>query len=421
MRSFLWGALLAGIGCAALPPAAAAAQDAEALTLERALALAGAAPGATPDTQNPRAMGPRADVETAEALVTQAGLRPNPELSLEAENVAGTGPYSGTQSSEYTLSAGLPIELGGKRGARLDAARADLTVARLREQLALADIGLMVRQRYVSAVAAQARVELAQGVFDRSRELARVAQALVDAGREPPLRALRARSELAEAEAELKAAQAGALASRFALGALWSQDPAPVPGTAFPEIAPPHELLAAYDGLETRLATAERAAAEAGVARERSLGRPDPTVSAGVRRFAESNDQALVVGISIPLPLRDRNQGNLAAAQARVRSAAAREAVAQLDYRQSVAEARAQYLAAEAKADTLEAQSLPQAEEALRLAQLGYREGKFELIEVLSAGDARDGIRRALIDAREAQGRAAALLIRLAATDAAPR
>src|SRR6478609_9517023 len=417
MKSFLWGALLAGIGCAALPPAAAAAQDAEALTLERALALAGASSSSTADTGNPRAMGPRADVETAEALVTQAGLRPNPEVSFEAENVAGTGPYSGTQSSEYTLSAGLPIELGGKRGARLDAARADLAVAQLRQQLALADIGLMVRQRYVSAVAAQARVELAQSVFDRSRALARVAQALVDAGREPPLRGLRAQSELAEAEAELKAAQAGALASRFALGALWSKDPSPVPSGSFPRIEPPYELLSAYDGLEPRLAAAERHAAEAGIARERSLGRPDPTVSAGVRRFEESNDQALVIGVSIPLPLRDRNQGNIAAARARARSAAAREAVAQSDYRQSVAEARAEYLAAEAKADTLEAKSLPQAEEALRLAELGYREGKFELIEVLSAGDARDGVRRALIDAREAQGRAAALLIRLAAAD----
>lgn len=417
MKSFLWGALLAGIGCAALPPAVAAAQDAEALTLERALALAGASSSSTADTENPRVMGPRADVETAEALVTQAGLRPNPEVSFGAENIAGTGPYSGTQSSEYTLSAGLPIELGGKRGARLDAAKADLTVARLREQIALADIGLMVRQRYVSAVAAQARVELAQGVFERSRELARVAQALVDAGREPPLRALRAQSEMAEAEAELKAAQASALAARFALGALWSQDPSPAPSSGFPEIEPPYELLSAYDGLEPRLAAAERQAAEAGVARERSLGRPDPTVSAGVRRFEESNDEALVVGVSIPLPLRDRNQGNVAAAQARVRSAAAREAVAQSDYRQSVAEARAEYLAAEAKADTLEAESLPQAEEALWLAELGYREGKFELIEVLSAADARDGVRRSLIDAREAQGRAAALLIRFAATD----
>ena len=170
-----------------------------------------------------------------------------------------------------------------------------------------------------------------------------------------------------------------------------------------------------YDGLEPRLAASERVAAEAAIGRERSLGIPDPTVSAGVRRFEESNDQAFVVGVSIPLPLRNRNQGNIAAAQAQARAAAAREAVATLDYRQAVAEARADYLAAEAKADTLEQGSLPHAEEALRLADIGYRNGKFALLEVLSAAEARDDIRRSLIDAREEQGKAAALLIRLAA------
>lgn len=420
MKSLLWGALLAGAGCA-MAPLAAAAQDSGALTLEQALALAGASSDPGTDVSNPRAMGPRADVEEAEALVAQARLRPNPELSVEVENFAGTGDYSGLQSSEYTLSAGLPLELGGKRGARTVAARADLAVAQVREQLAVADIGLMVRQRYVSAVAAQARVDLAQDVYDRSRELARVAEVLVEAGREPPLRALRAQSGLAEAEAELKAAQATALAARFALGALWSQQSAPTTDTEFPKLQPPYELLSAYGGLELQFASAERQAAEAGVTRERSLGAPDLSVSAGVRRFEESNDQALVVGLAVPLPLWNRNQGNVAAAQARLRSATARQAVAAADYRQAVAEARAEYLASEAKADTLEAESLPQAEEALRLAEIGYREGKFELIEVLSAADARDGVRRALIDARETQGRSAAQLIRLAATDGSAR
>ncbi len=108
------------------------------------------------------------------------------------------------------------------------------------------------------------------------------------------------------------------------------------------------------------------------------------------------------------------NQGKVAAAQARARAAGAREAVALADYRQEVVKARADYLAAEAKSATLEKESLPQAEEALRLAEIGYRNGKFPLIEVLSAADARDSIRRSLIDAREAQGRAAAGLIRLA-------
>lgn len=406
-------ALIAGLALAAWAVPVASQTD-ESLTLQEALELSVVAADGT-DTANPRIVGPREDVAVAEALVGQAGLRPNPEVSLEVENIAGTGAFSGLQATEFTLAASLPIERGGKRGARVRAARAELAVAELRGELAEAALGQAVRERYVAAVAAQARVELAHGIVERNRELARIARVLVEVGREPPLRSMRAQSELAEAEAELKAAQAEALAARFALGALWTEQSAPVVPTTFPGIKPPHELLADYSGIELRLAAAEREALQAAVARERSLGVPDPTVSAGIRRFEESNDQAFLVGVSIPLPLRNRNQGNIAAAQARVRAATAREAVALADYRQEVAQARAEYLGAEAKADTLESDSLPQAEEALRLAEIGYRNGRFPLIEVLAAAEARDGIRRSLIDAREAEGRAAARLIGLAA------
>jgi cobalt-zinc-cadmium efflux system outer membrane protein len=408
----LCGALCAGLG---LVWSSAGLAQGEPVTLEDALRQSGVVAGEAEAQINPRLVGPQADVEAAEALVGQARLRPNPEASFEAENIVGTGAYSGLQSSEYTLSAGLPIELGGKRGARIRAAEAALEVARLTGQLSVADVGLAVRQRYVAAVAAEQRVELAQGVYDRNRELLRVASALVDAGREPPLHSLRAEAELAQAEAELKAAQAEALSTRFVLGAMIPGEDVPVVGSIFPELRPPYSVLGDYSGIEPRLARAERDAAQESVGLERSLGRPDLTASAGVRRFEESNDQAFVVGVSIPLPLWNRNQGNIAAAEAKVRAATARETVALADYQQQVAEARAAYLAAEAKADTLEEKSLPQAEEALRLADIGYRNGKFPLIEVLGAADARDEIRHDLIDAREAQGKAAALLIRLAA------
>ena len=85
------------------------------------------------------------------------------------------------------------------------------------------------------------------------------------------------------------------------------------------------------------------------------------------------------------------------------------------DFEQSVTRARAQYLAAEARVETLSRTSLPQAEEALRLVRIGYRNGRFPLIEVLSAAEARDAIREALIAAQQDRGQAAAELIRLAA------
>lgn len=389
------------------------------LTLEEALRLAEVAPHA--DTAmppaNPRLIGPLAEADAARAGVEQARLRPNPELSFEAENIAGSGAFSGFQATEYTLSIGQRFELGGKRDRRVRAAQAEVGVADARADLARADLALLVRQRYVAAVAAQARVALADDVIERNRELARIARVLVEVGREPPLRSLRADAALAEAEARREAASAASLATRAALAALWTDDSInrAVPAV-FPEIEPPGRLLVARDALELHLATREREAARAAIARERSLGVPDPTISAGVRRFEESGDEAFLVGVTIPLPFSNRNQGNVRAAEARLRAAGAREAVALADIRQRIAQARSDYLAAEGRVATLSQISLPQAEEALRLVSIGYRAGRFPLIEVLSAAEARDAIRETLIEAQETRGQAAALLIRLAAT-----
>ena len=409
------GALISGLALAAYAMPAAA-QERELLSLEEALSRSGLSEGAAETQSNPRIVGPRADTEAAQALVGQARLRPNPEVSFEVENIAGSGAFSGLSATEYTLSVGQRLELGGKRGARVQAAEAQAQLANVRADLAEAELGFLVRERYVVAAAAASRVELALDIVERNVELARIAGVLVEVGREPPLRGLRAQAALAEARAELQAAEAASLAARTALAALWSDEGAPpVVPSDFPDIVPPSTVLVSTTGLQLQAARAESRAAEAEIDRERSLRVPDPVVSAGVRRFEETNDNAFLVGVSIPLPFANRNQGNIAAAQARLRAANAREAVALADFEQAVTRARAQYLAAEARVETLSATSLPQAEEALRLVRIGYRNGRFPLIEVLSAAEARDDIREALIAAQEDQGQAAAELIRLAA------
>ena len=409
------GALIAGLSFAAIATPVAA-QERELLTLEEALNRTGVSGGSVEVAPNPRIAGPRADTEAAQALVGQARLRPNPEVSLEVENIAGSGAFSGLSATEYTLAVGQRLELGGKRGARMQAAEAQAQLANLRAGFAEAELGFLVRERYVAAAAAASRVELALDVVERNVELARIAGLLVEVGREPPLRALRAEAALAEARAELQAAEATSLAARAALASLWGDQSAPpIVSSNFPDIEPPGTAMASATAIQLQVARAESRAATAEIDRERSLRIPDPVLSAGVRRFEESNDNAFVVGVSIPLPFRNRNQGNIAAAEARLRAANAREAVALADFDQAVTRARAQYLAAQARVDTLSDTSLPQAEEALRLVRIGYRNGRFPLIEVLSAAEARDAIREALIAAQEDRGQAAAELIRLAA------
>jgi len=418
-----------GAGLALALATSVSAQETGALSLEEALRLSGIEAadevptisdqevGIQGPRLNPRIASSLADAAAACALVEQARLQPNFVVSLEVENFAGTGPYSGLNGSEYTLALAQQIELGGKRSARVRAATAQARVAGLRGELTVAELAQSVRSRYLSAVAAAATVELAADVLERNRELARIARVLVEVGREPPLRAMRAEAALAEAQANFSAAEVLSRAARAALATLWSDSgpPPPIPAR-FPDIQAPAEMLASTGQLRLELARAERRAAEAAIARERSLRVPDPVVSAGIRRSSEVGAQAFLVGVSVPLPFRDRNLGNIAAAQARLRAATAREAVVEADYEQEVLQARADYLAAQARVTTLTEASLPQAEEALRLVRIGYRNGRFPLIEVLSAAEARDDIRQSLIDAQETQGQAAAMLIRLAAT-----
>jgi len=125
MSAIHWrGVLLGGLFLAA-QATTVAAQERELLTLEAALARAGIVDSADEPPENPRLIGPRAEADAARALVDQARLRPNPEIAFEAENIAGSGAFSGLQATEYTLSLSQRLELGGKRGARVRAAQAE--------------------------------------------------------------------------------------------------------------------------------------------------------------------------------------------------------------------------------------------------------------------------------------------------------
>lgn len=389
----------------------------EILTLDEALTRAGVGDeGNASPSDNPRIYGPQAEEDAARALIDQARLRPSPELSFEAENIAGSGAFSGLRSTEYTLAFRQQLEIGGKRSARVENARASANLAGLQTELSRSRLALGVRERYVEAVAAGQRLALAREIVERNRELARIAGILVEVGREPPLRAMRAAALLAEAEAELQTAEAIDLTARQALAALWpSGEIVPLVANSFPEVIPPLAARGTDDPLPLRIAGARTDVAQTAIARERSLGVPDPILSAGVRRFEDSNDQAFIVGISIPLPFGNRNQGNIAAAEAQLRVASANEAIAEADYRLEFERTRTLYLAADARAETLSLASLTQAEEALRLVEIGYRNGRFPLIEVLAAAEARDAIRENVIQAEESRDLLAAKLIWLTA------
>lgn len=247
--------------------------------------------------RSPAVVAAEAEVTAAEARIRQSGYRSNPELSLEVENVAGTGELRGIRSMETTLAVNQRLNLGGRRSARIETARAALAVQQIRLAIARADLGQSVREQFARAVSAREKLAQANETVERARELARVTGILVEAGRDPPLRALRANTALAQAEAEREAAEAGELAARSSLAASFgvSTPVGSVSGSTLDLI--PRQVIPGAS-LDVRLADAERLAAQAAVREQLAERKLDPAVGVGVRHVRATGDVGLVAGVS---------------------------------------------------------------------------------------------------------------------------
>lgn len=366
------------------------------------------------EARSPALAAARAEVDAARGRLRQARFRFNPVLNVEVENFAGTGPYSGFNGTETTVSVNQRLDIGGRRKARMTLAEAELAAQEYRFAITRADLGQQVRNLFALGVSARDNLALARDNEERARELTRIARELVDAGKEPPLRGLRAEAALAQATAALRAAEADEVTARRSLAALFGVDipPAELVGS---DMLPPPRSVDAMATLDVRLAEAERVIAEAQLRQARAEGRLDPSVGVGMRQLRETGDRALVASLSIPLPVFDRNQGNVAAARSGTQAAEARRNSTLANTQAEIANARSALAAAEARVTALEGSGISQAREALRLAQLSYRAGKSSLIELLDAQQAYASTQAELIAARRARAEAQATLARQAA------
>lgn len=360
---------------------------------------------------SPRVSQAKAQADAAEARARQAGVSPNPELSVEVENFAGTGAFQGLRSTETTLALSQRLELGGKRSARVAVASAERDFAFLTYKAALADLHRDIRLAHAELRADEDRAVLARDNTTAAEELSRTAKVLVDAGRDPPLRQLRADATLAEARAEQARTLAELLNARRLLATLIGSEDAELSALVTEEEAPAN-VPPATPSLNEQLALAQRGAAQARIKLARADAVPDVTASGGVRRFAEGRETALVAGVSIALPFRDRNRGNIEAAQSEGLAAEAGAQLARIDANRERQDARILLGAAEVRYEALAGPGILQAEEALRLARIGYNAGRFSLLELLDAQNALTTAKLNLIQARLDRANALAALIR---------
>ena len=356
--------------------------------------------------QTPATLEAAALSDAAEARVRQALARPNPTIALDAENAFGTGPFSGYDNAETSLSISQDLELWGRRTARVNVARAEAGTTALQRDLAIIDAAGRLAQVYAEAEAAQRRAVLAEESLTLTIADARAALILVEEGREPLLRGIQAESEVAAARATHDEAQAerdAAFARLTAVALL----PTPVTTieTSLLDLSPANRFEAPTDAPSVRVAQAQRAAAERRIEVERIRSRPDINASVGVRRYEMEDATALTFGVSMPLPLFDRNRGNIDAAQADFRAADARLMGARQEAQADRAAARARLAASVSRVSAADA-GVASAEEAYRLSRIGSEAGRISQLELRVTRSALISARTSAVDARLARVRA---------------
>ncbi|MGA0544393.1 TolC family protein [Brevundimonas sp. VNH65] len=363
--------------------------------------------------QTPATLEAGANLDAAEARVRQARVRPNPVLGLDVENAFGSGPFSGMDNADTTLALSTDLELWGRRSSRIAAARAEAGAVGLQRDLAVIDAAGRLALVYSEAEAAQRRAALAEEVLTLTLADARAALALVEEGREPLLRGIQGEAEAASARATLDEAIAERDAAYARLTAV-AMIPSPVTriDASLLDEAPTPVGAAINDAPTVRVAEAERTAAERRIDVQRVQARPDINASVGIRRFEAEDATALTFGISMPLPLFDRNRGNIEAAQADFRAADARLLAARQEAQADRAAAVAR-LAASASRVTAADAGVTAAEEAYRLSRIGFEAGRISQVELRVTRTALVNARSAAVDARLARVRAEIDLARL--------
>lgn len=355
------------------------AKQVQSLTLDQALEMA--------ESLQPQLAEAKAMVEAAEGRVRQAGAFPNPEAIVSAQQL----PLSGNQPNEkeYVAGVGQTIPLGGRLGKARQAELLDREVRARGLEVKRRDIHRRVRSAFATALYQEKAYEAQTQIQQSTAKAVTTTQARVDAGDALQEDLARVGMELARTKVELQRAESlreqalVALASAMGDATLSVKSLVGTLDATF-EI-PTLETLAAKLSAqpESALADADIRARNARVDVAKAERIPDVKVELLYHRLEASQANTFDVGLSIPLPLFNRNQGRLREARAEVAAAEARSRMTQNELTTRLHESYLQLTSALANSRTLKTEILSRAEIVLKSAEARYAAGDISLAEIL--------------------------------------
>jgi cobalt-zinc-cadmium efflux system outer membrane protein len=371
-------------------------------------------------TQNPRLARLSLAIDEAGGRYLQAGLYPNPDLAVNWDEIGDRTSHNGTgivnaPRITQTFVTGRKLSLAQAVVAReIDQAK----LALLAERYTL--VG-SVRAAFYQAYALQQRVAILGELLKLADEAVASGKALLEAKQIARLDYIQLEVERERYRAELQAAR-GELPGAYRRLAAVAGNNAAIPS----QLAGTFEGLPDYDPEGARAAVLayhpQVRAAKVGVDRARAAVRsaqavPIPNVSiyGGFVRQFENRSYDGQAGFALPVPVWNRNQGNIRAAQAELGMAIQMVGQTENDLAARVAAAYQAYAAARRRAEVYRTEIIPRAEETYRLSLNAFKGGQFEYLRVIQAqravSEARLELNRSLGDAWRAAADLSGLLL----------
>lgn len=383
------------------------------MTLEELVALA--------EASSPALRQAAASIESARGQAVQVGLYPNPILSGGANQIVGN------QSQYYSA---LSQEIITRHKLKLNRAAAVRQVSQAEQSFIATRFQLLttVRKSYMRTLAAQRRAEVLVRLVEIANKSTRAAEQREQAGEGTRPDTLLFEIELEKSEVQAENAVARLHAAQRELAAamgLRDLEIHRINGNLTESLDAVAEQVL-IDGFVPHNANVEIAELE--VDRSRYLIRraevdpfPNVTVYAGYQRQIEPalHNMALLT-VSVPLPLWNRNEGNIASAYANLNKASADVDVVQNDLARQMAELTGRYRVADQQVHRYESRIVPKARDGVRIIQGAFDQGQFDFLRLLQAQRILVESNLGYIDSLEQRWDAAAELAGLTQLEAFP-
>ena len=368
----------------------------------------------------------QANLSIAEALKVTARLRPNPVLSGSADSLdlLGTGFDEVNQAGppQYAVRVDVPVERGHKREFRTEVADYAQRVAQARLADTLRRLKLDVTLASVDVLEAKAKLQLAQDNLQTLERLVQLNERRLTSGAIAPLEVARSRVAMLQYRGNAKIAQLALTEARLKLAPLIGRKPdeSPVdiedqlrttPAAVGPELAA-LELAARSARPDLLALHHDQARTQADLRLQVAEGKVDYTVGAEYRREQGVNGRGNMLGlfVSVPLPLFNRNQGEIARATAEHEKASRSLAAVETDIAGEVASAYEEFQSSRELLIEIERDLLAPTREVRDGTTYVYQAGATSLLDVLDGQRAYNDTMETYFSAQAAYRRALAKL-----------